>query len=537
MADQNQFDARDIGAELLPVITKGIYRDPLDTLREYIQNSIDAQATKVEINVSQDLVSIRDDGTGMAKLKARKAIRLGMSEKDPNKDVGFRGIGIYSAFNICNNLEIYTKPERGVPSKLTFEFDKIRKMLKDEKTRRMNGRVSKLYLEKLLSSSVRVEDYNECPIDTKGTLVIMKGIRSSVYKRLIERKQVIEYLESVVPLPFNPRFKHKNKIEAKFEEEDYRVIKLELSIHNLKEQLYRPYKNKIFTHSQGFGPKFWPIKDIFNKGKLGFAWICLNDARKYLPEKHLRGLVVKKFGFSVGGRDAFAKFFSRAVFNNRVTGEVIITDERLIPNAARTEFEPSTIRDSLYMGFDGLASKISSWANNIQNELKAKEELQSLSPIIFDILKKIPSNDRDVANLLRYNTTLDWYERRINVHKAILQDQQKPLYDKTTTALKQAKSDIKKILASKKQSSEDKRRKRVKIAKTQQTAPAKKELVYGKDKVKNLLEAISLMDMDIPNNLKTVLEYVDTEVLKQKLSDREYSDFLEDLVDYLEENL
>jgi len=41
---KKKFGAQDIGAELLPVITRGLYRDPLDALREYIQNAIDAKA-------------------------------------------------------------------------------------------------------------------------------------------------------------------------------------------------------------------------------------------------------------------------------------------------------------------------------------------------------------------------------------------------------------------------------------------------------------------------------------------------------------
>ena len=537
MAELKKFEARDIGAELLPVITRGLYRDPLDTLREYIQNAIDAKAKNVEVQISQDLISVRDDGLGMTRVVAERAIRLGMSEKDPNKDVGFRGIGIYSAFNVCNKLEVYTKPEKGAASKLVFEFDKIKKMLEDEEDRRMNGKPSQLYLEKLLSDSVRAEPCDECPLENQGTLVIMQGIQGNVYKRLIDRTQVVEYLEGVVPLPFSPIFKDQNKIEAKFAEEDYRVITLELTINGHKEKLFRPYNDSIFSHKKGFGPKFFPIKNLLKKGNLGFAWVCLNDARKYLPEKNLRGLIIKKFGFSVGGRDAFTKFFSRAVFNNRITGEIIITDEELIPNAARTEFEPSAIRDGLYMGFSDLAAEISSWANGIQDELKAKEELQSISPSVFSILNAIPTNERDITALLRLNTTLDWYEKRIGLYTKILKEQQKDLLERTNVALNQAKSAIKKILSDRKESTDVKRNRRVKIGKTQTTAPKQKELVYAKDKPKNVLEVISLMDMEMNDNLRILIEYIDQEGLRHKLTDNEYSDFLEDLVEYLEENL
>ncbi len=93
-------------------------------------------------------------------------------------------------------------------------------------------------------------------------------------------------------------------------------------------------------------------------------------------------------------------------------------------NAARTEFEPSAIRDGLYMGFSDLAAEISSWANGIQDELKAKEELQSISPSVFSILNAIPANERDITALLRLNTTLDWYEKRIGLYTKILKEHQ-----------------------------------------------------------------------------------------------------------------
>ena len=134
---RKQFGPKDIGAELLPIITRGLYRDPLDALREYIQNSIDAEAKSVYVKVTPDLVSIRDDGNGMAREVAQRAIRLGMSEKNPKHDIGFRGIGVYSAFNICDRLEIYsrtTAAEESVKGRLCQRgavglFDEITRLL------------------------------------------------------------------------------------------------------------------------------------------------------------------------------------------------------------------------------------------------------------------------------------------------------------------------------------------------------------------------------------------------------------------------
>ena len=149
---RKEFSGQDIGADILPIITTGLYRDPLDTLREYVQNAIDAHASKIEIAVTSDLVSIRDNGDGMSREIAQRAMRLGMSDKNPKDDVGFRGIGIYSAFNTCDKLEVYTRPKprpasSGVASKIVFDFRAIRDVLEEEQERRLSGKASRLSLE------------------------------------------------------------------------------------------------------------------------------------------------------------------------------------------------------------------------------------------------------------------------------------------------------------------------------------------------------------------------------------------------------
>ena len=90
MDQRIRFSKEDIGGDLLPILTSGLYRDKLDTLREYIQNAIDAKSKHIELVIDPDVVSVSDDGTGMSAAEARKAIRLGISEKNPLENVGFR---------------------------------------------------------------------------------------------------------------------------------------------------------------------------------------------------------------------------------------------------------------------------------------------------------------------------------------------------------------------------------------------------------------------------------------------------------------
>jgi len=43
MDERTRFSKEDIGGEPLPILTSGLYRHKLDTLRHYVQNAIDAR--------------------------------------------------------------------------------------------------------------------------------------------------------------------------------------------------------------------------------------------------------------------------------------------------------------------------------------------------------------------------------------------------------------------------------------------------------------------------------------------------------------
>jgi hypothetical protein len=403
----------------------------------------------------------------------------------------------------------------------------------------MRGRSSRLDLLTLLADSVWVEDCEECPLAASGTLVIMIGVRGDVYDRLRDYREVRRYIESVVPLPFHQDFRYKQQIESKFQEEHYRVINLTLKIDGGAETLYRPYRNTIFTHSQGIGPRFFPLSHVLAGGSLGFAWVCLNDARSYLPERGVRGLLIKKFGFSVGDRDNFARYFSRQVFNNRITGEIIIRREDLLPNASRSEFEPSPVRDALYLAFSDLAAKVSSWANKVQEELKAREELEEISPQVFDVVRKIPLSERDVPRLLSFNNLLSSFESRLRTHRRIL-DKLRPKHDlleRTFQAIREAQSTIANVLSSPARLALERRRRVRRAQKLQDRAPREDELKLTADRPQSLVDMTRYLDMEVGRDGQLVLEYIDKEVLRQKFSPVEYAEFIKELLTFLEENL
>ena len=294
-----RFSREDIGGELLPILTRGLYRDTLDCLREYIQNAIDAGASRVQIFVDPDVVSVADDGSGMDADQARKAMRLGISEKNPLVNIGFRGIGIYSDLIYATHWR-YSPNQMGddITYRLFFDFKQIRRELLAEQERRNQGEPPSLYLQRLLEESVFMEPTQNDVIEHHGTRVIMSGLLPEAYRRINEWDDVVDYLQNVVPLPFNPEFKFGEAIEEKFEKEDYRVVPLTLQIGDRSQSLHRPYTDSVFRFGGLHPPEFFDLRE--GRQNFGFAWVCVNDARETIKDLNIRGLLIKKFGFSIG---------------------------------------------------------------------------------------------------------------------------------------------------------------------------------------------------------------------------------------------
>ncbi|VFN04077.1 MAG: molecular chaperone HtpG [Candidatus Kentron sp. G] len=108
-----------IGAFVLETLTTGMYRNPLDTLREYVQNAFDSirtaerqcviktDAGRIHVTISEKnrTLSIRDNGIGVpAADVAARLVNIGMSAKNLETDAGFRGIGRLAGIAYCDRV-------------------------------------------------------------------------------------------------------------------------------------------------------------------------------------------------------------------------------------------------------------------------------------------------------------------------------------------------------------------------------------------------------------------------------------------------
>jgi hypothetical protein len=117
----------------------------------------------------------------------------------------------------------------------------------------------------------------------------------------------------------------------------------------------------------------------------GVMWGCLNSARKKLDNKNLRGFVLKKQGFTIGKRESLVKFFPRKnTFFDRYSGEIIIVNQKILPNASRNDIEYSSLRSIFYEALTEIADKYDEIGNKFQEYDKGDEELS----IVHDKIKK-----------------------------------------------------------------------------------------------------------------------------------------------------
>jgi DNA mismatch repair protein MutL len=125
-----------LSEELINKISAGeVIERPSSVIKELLENSLDAQATKIEIrieNYGQSLIEIKDNGLGMDKENALKSILRHATSKINQEDdlynistLGFRGEALASIAAV-SKLQLITKQENSLEGfKLEIDAGKI----------------------------------------------------------------------------------------------------------------------------------------------------------------------------------------------------------------------------------------------------------------------------------------------------------------------------------------------------------------------------------------------------------------------------
>ena len=544
-----KFKKTDFGAEIISILTRGMYLDPKDALREYIQNGIDAKANNISVKIRQNRIIIEDNGTGMNSNIMRKAVRLGISNKIPSKDVGFMGIGIYSSFHLCDKLIIYSRTKNEGPNRLTFDFKSMRDILNEQKKARFNKEIDE---EELIDLQTFLEKYiDQTPIEDDdfiriGTRVEIIGVEPEFFKGISKFNEVADYLQQVIPLPFDPEFSWGELIEKKIHEiceehnEKFELVTLNLQVNERQEELYRPYTDDCFG-GKPIKPNFFQLKN--DNEFFGVVWGCLNPVRRVIKKRKMRGFLIRKQGFAIGKRDALVKYFGRATFFNRYIGEVILVHPKLLPNASRTDIEYSPLRVAFYDCLRDVASKLNKRANDYQEFSISNEEIDETISFVKNTRVELNYIAGDADKLFDVLITLKDHEDSLKnrYKRGFVEKNRTSDYQKLIKIIFNLRKEIRNLIEDKKkQESSVSLKSNEEVAKEIGKVPSERMMV-GEElegDYNSLVEVVEAVGIDLQNNLKTLLEHIDEKyILESSKNEEDYYSILKKLKHEFEELL
>lgn len=366
-----------VGAEILKHLSRGIYSNPGNTIKELINNSYDADATEVIIRARPefDTITITDNGEGMneAEFEEDFAVISRSRKRDERlctrsgrPIIGKIGIGFISALQICDEATFISK-KRGENVKLEAKIDfgkfkgEIAKKAKfqdisDVSYRNVPEERDAHYT--MIVMSKLSEDFIDILTDKdlKGIDIIpFKGITfEEIINRIekaIGRNKLEDFLKAkggkaigqywsmllqianTVPVPYleNGPIKNSGKYTAIEElKKEANSLKFDVDFDgvHLKKPLRFPNVPEISKESRDYD--VFPFKEKFNfkdGSTLGFKGYIYNQRKNILPTQ-FRGIIIRIKNVAIG--DFFPDFlgypYSEKMWLTWTTGEIYVEE-------------------------------------------------------------------------------------------------------------------------------------------------------------------------------------------------------------------
>ena len=419
-----QLESWEVGGELLDILSRGLYSDAKDALREYVQNGVDAEAEHILITIDGSQAVIRDDGQGMNEEEVRVARRFGMSEKSPREMVGYRGIGIYSAFGICEEMTI-TSRQAGMENLVgwTFQFGEMRRLLEADKAsdaRHGIGLPDLMYQY----SELFVEPYYG-DVDDHFTVVEVDGLGEEYRAQLNNAAEVNDYLLNTIPVAF-PKDDYGHTVNGWLKEKvDLNPVRITLRIADESEiEVHPPVAQEVYSPESDW------IKAPDGTA-LAFVWYALSTNGRQLPMHEgsgVSGFLLKVKGFTLGDRLALKGLWPAVgggTLYHHYTGEVhILATDQIYPNAARNDLESSPARQLFVKQAEDFFYPLSRKARAMQAMTRAVRLLEGIDHTIEQLQEQ--KNAPNVDKYEVYRNSENHRKELENVHQQIETHKRKP---------------------------------------------------------------------------------------------------------------
>lgn len=346
-----------VGSYVLESLTTGMYVEPRDSIREYVQNAFDAievarrekllpkAGGQITIIVSQEgdgAITVLDDGASIPPRQAWDTLTsIGASRKSARRHAGFRGIGRLGGVAYCRRLEFECKAAgQEQASLIIYDCDGIKE-----------GLLSGGELEAVFRQNVSMELRQPSRPAPHYTEVRMLGLGSAP-DELRTVLPLHNYLKSVAPVDFAEDWSSGTEIRRHAESINAAIPTVQLQIgtsENDLEDVRKPY-GPMTTANR----KAAPIRSInfLEGGAIGstrwWGWTGVTPLYGQINESEVAGIRVRVKNLQLDGTEIVERILVKIApsFDRLATwllGEIHLElgDNSLIPNARRDGFEDS----------------------------------------------------------------------------------------------------------------------------------------------------------------------------------------------------
>lgn len=352
-----------VGADILRLITAGMYNNPLVVYREYLQNSADAIAAQggAYCSVSVDLdpvnseITIIDNGIGLSPDEAGPClIDIGRSRKDREVDRGFRGIGRLCALAFADRI-IFTTRSCAEESVTQVTWDG--RLLRDVDHTGIDAEAA---IKKC--TSIRLLPGGSWP--DRFFQVEVQGVSRHAAATLLNPELVRRYIGEVCPVPMASSFPLAVEIE-RFLATHSGYFVLDVRMKGSDTPIERPFGQSIPLTDHYQAP-YRRLETIVIPSPHGgdaaaLLWLAHTPYSGSIPKGlSIRGIRARVGNIQVGTDRSFDHLFLEPRFNGWCVGEVHIVDKGIVPNGRRDYFEPSPHLRHLENHIGAIAHRISS---------------------------------------------------------------------------------------------------------------------------------------------------------------------------------
>ncbi|MCL2400438.1 MAG: ATP-binding protein, partial [Defluviitaleaceae bacterium] len=362
-------------ANIIEILTTGMYQDSKIIYREYIQNACD-QIDKAEelgilssrnadsrypdlgqgeVNIwlkpEDRYIIIEDNATGIkAENFQRTLLNIADSDKIMGQNKGFRGIGRLCGLAYCKRL-VFTSRwiDEPIVSIMTCDAHKMLEMINEANTKVKRHSANDV-INEITEFSTRPAEESDPKHFFRVELIDINKENEELFGGRDEDnlEQLTDYLSFVAPVPYQANFYYRSEIYAHAKSLNVRIDEYNIKING--EQIFKKYKTHLKT-SKGqedvFGVEFHNFISE-DSSLLGWMWFGKTYFRAAIKEEEIsRGLRLRKENIQIGDDVTLRNMFTREASrrgNNYFIGEIFAVSRKLIPNSQRSYFNENPVR-------------------------------------------------------------------------------------------------------------------------------------------------------------------------------------------------